>query len=140
MEASAILQPVLVMAALTTVMNWWMIGSRVPKMSKLGIDPQQAQDTARLIDLLPRESVRISNNYNHLFEQPTLFYAVAISIAVLGHVDAVYVGCAWAYTGLRIAHSLWQALVDIVPVRFTLYALSWIVLTVMVVRELVMLF
>ena len=32
---------------------------------------------------LPSEVARIADNYNHLFEQPTLFYAIAISIAVL---------------------------------------------------------
>ena len=84
--------------------------------------------------------MRISNNYNHLFEQPTLFYAVAISIAVLGHVDSLHVYCAWAYAVLRIAHSLVQATVDIVMIRFGLFLLSWAVLAVMTVREALALF
>ena len=135
MEATAILQPVFVVALLTIVMMVWMVATRIPKMNKLGIDAQQAQDTAKLRDLLPPEISRVSNNYNHLFEQPTLFYAVAISIAVLGHVDTLHVQCAWAYAILRILHSLVQATVDIVMIRFGIFLLSWIVLAVMIVRE-----
>jgi len=135
MESSAILQPVFAMAILHVVMTVWMFATRVPAMSKHGIDPQQAQDTSKLRDLLPPEINRVSNNYNHLFEQPTVFYAIAISIAVLGHVDAVNVACAWAYAGLRVVHSLVQATVDIVMIRFSLFALSSLALTVLVVRE-----
>lgn len=140
MEASAILQPVFVVALLTVAMMIWMVATRIPEMAKRGIDAQQAQDTSKLRDLLPPEIMRISNNYNHLFEQPTLFYAVAISIAVLGHVDSLHVYCAWAYAVLRIAHSLVQATVDIVMIRFGLFVLSWVVLAVMTVREALALF
>ena len=135
MDASAILLPVFVVGLLTVVMTVWMIATRIPQMTKQRIDPQDAQDTSRLRDMLPAETMRVSNNYNHLFEQPTLFYAVAISIAVLGHVDTVHVACAWTYAALRIAHSLVQATVDIVMIRFGLFVLSWLVLAVMLVRE-----
>lgn len=139
MDASAILLPVFVVGLLTVVMTVWMVATRVPQMAKQGIDAQEAQDTSRLRDLLPPETMRVSNNYNHLFEQPTLFYAVAISIAVLGHVDAIHVACAWTYTVLRIAHSLVQATVDIVMIRFGLFVMSWIALGVMTVREVLVL-
>lgn len=134
MQPTAILQPVFVVGLLTCVMGVWMLFTRIPAMNRLGIDPQKAQDTSRLLDLLPAEVTRVSNNYNHLFEQPTLFYAVAISLALLGHVDALHVQCAWVYAGLRIAHSLVQATVDVVMVRFSLFLLSWAALGVMVVR------
>ena len=109
-------------------------------MTARGIDAQEAQNTARIHDLLPPEITRISNNYNHLFEQPTLFYAVALSIAVLGHVDTMHVGCAWLYAALRITHSLVQATVDIVMVRFGLFVLSWIALATMIIRETIAVF
>ena len=140
MESTASVQPVCVVALLSVVMTSWLLLTRIPKMSALGIDPQDAQDTSKLRDLLPPEVMRVSNNYNHLFEQPTLFYAVAISIAVLGHSDALHVQCAWVFAILRIAHSLVQATVDIVMIRFTLFLLSWIALGVMVVREALMIF
>ena len=140
MEASAILQPVFVVGLWTVVMMVWMMATRIPEMNKRGIDPQEAQDTSKLRDLLPPKVMRVSNNYNHLFEQPTLFYAVAISIAVAGHVDSFHVQCAWAYAILRIVHSLVQATVDIVNIRFGIFLLSWIVLSIMTVREALALF
>lgn len=140
MEAKLILQPVFVVGLLTVVMTIWMFLTRIPAMSKLKIHPQKGQDTSKLRDLLPKEVTRISNNYNHLFEQPTLFYAVAISIAVLGHVDPLHVGCAWAYATLRISHSIIQATIDFVLVRFIIFILSWIVLSIMVIREALIVF
>jgi hypothetical protein len=140
MEAKLILQPVFVVGLLTIVMTIWMFLTRIPAMSKLKIHPQKGQDTSKLRDLLPKEVSRISNNYNHLFEQPTLFYAVAISIAVLGDVDSLHVRCAWTYAALRISHSLVQATIDLVLVRFIIFILSWLVLSVMVIREALIIF
>ena len=140
MDAAAILRPVIVVALLSLVMLLWMLASRLPAMSKAGLAPDTMRNTRRATELLPDEVTRVSNNYNHLFEQPTLFYAVALAIAILGHVDALHVGCAWAYAGLRVAHSLVQATVDIVLVRFGLFVLSWVALAVMIVREALALF
>jgi hypothetical protein len=140
MQASAILQPMFVVALLTVAITIYMIATRIPAMGKRKIDPQLAQTPSNLHNLLPPELMRISNNYNHLFEQPTLFYAVVISIALLGHTDSVNVSCAWAYAGLRIVHSLVQVTVDNVTIRFGAFLLSWIVLGTMVVREALALF
>jgi hypothetical protein len=134
MDATAILQPVLAMALLTTAMAVWMYATRIPAMQKAGFDPNDARDKSAL-DTLPASARWPADNYNHLFEQPTLFYAVALSIAVLGHVDSVHVACAWVFTGARIAHSLVQATVNIIMLRFSIFAISWVALAVMVVRE-----
>lgn len=138
MDAAAILQPVFVMGLLTFVMLIWMYATRIPAMARAGIDAQRA--TKASMQSLPDEVVRVADNYNHLFEQPTVFYAVAISIAVLGHVDGVHVACAWIFTALRIAHSLVQATVNVIPVRFALFSLSWVALAVMILREVFALF
>ncbi|MBW2282281.1 MAG: MAPEG family protein [Deltaproteobacteria bacterium] len=134
MEANAILLPIFVMGLLHVVMFVWMLVTRLPAMTKAGLSPQDARDTSALKSL-PPEVAQVADNYNHLFEQPVLFYAVAISIAVLGHVDALHVACAWVFTGLRIAHSLVQATINVVNIRFTLFLLAWIALAVMIVRE-----
>lgn len=139
MEPRAIVQPVIVMGLLTTVMTIWMYATRIPALSRAGIDPRQPLDKSAL-DRLPPEVTRVADNYNHLFEQPTLFYAVALAIAVLGHVDALHVTCAWAFTVLRIAHSGVQATVNYIPVRFAIFALSWLALALMIVREAVAVF
>ena len=135
MDASAILLPVFVMGLLTVAMFVWMLVTRIPAMTRAGLAAQDARHTGALKSL-PSEVVQVADNYNHLFEQPTLFYAVAISIAVIGHVDAVHVACAWIFTVLRIAHSLVQATINIVNIRFTLFLFTWITLAVMIVREL----
>ena len=134
MDASAILLPVFVMGALHVVMFIWMLATRLPAMTRAGLDAQAARDTSVLKSLPPQIS-QIADNYNHLFEQPVLFYAVALSIAALGHVDALHVQCAWAFTGLRIVHSLVQATVNIVLVRFGLFMGAWLALGIMIVRE-----
>ena len=134
MPASAILLPVFVMASLTVVMLVWMVATRLPAMTKAGLDAQAARDTS-VLKSLPPQIAQIADNYNHLFEQPTLFYAVALAIAVLGHVDSVHVLCAWLFTGLRIVHSGVQATVNIVLLRFWLFMATWLVLAVMIARE-----
>ena len=138
MAASTLLQPLFVVALLNLVMWLWMYMTRIPAMSKAGIDAQSA--TRDSMQSLPSEVVRVADNYNHLFEQPTLFYAVVLSIALLGHVDSLHVGCAWAFAGLRIAHSLVQATVNIILLRFSLFTLSWLALALMIVRESIQLF
>ncbi|GLX76868.1 membrane protein [Thalassotalea insulae] len=135
MEAIAILQPVFVVALLTVVITFRMYITRVSTMKKLRIHPQKAQDTSHLKALLPDEVNRVANNYNHLFEQPTLFYVVCLAIALLGHVDSFFVICAWLYAGLRIAHSIVQVTVDFVLARFSLFVLSWLVLAAMIIKE-----
>lgn len=133
MEASEILLPVFVMGLLHVVMFIWMLATRVPAMTRAGMSAQDARDTSVLKNL-PPEVAQVADNYNHLFEQPVLFYAVAISIAVLGQVDAVHVACAWAFTALRIVHSLVQATINVVNIRFGLFLLAWIALAVMILR------
>lgn len=138
MDATAILQPVFVMALLTLVMLFWMYATRIPALSAAGIRNQDATKAA--MQGLPDEVVRVADNYNHLFEQPTVFYAVAISIAVAEHVDALHVTCAWAFAALRIVHSLVQATVNVVTLRFAIFSLSWLALAVMILREAAALF
>lgn len=138
MDIRAILQPLFVMALLNLVMWLWMYATRIPAMSKAGIEAQDA--TRDSMQKLPPEVVRVADNYNHLFEQPTLFYAVVLSIALLGHVDSLHVGCAWAFAGLRIAHSLVQATINLIALRFTLFSLSWLALALMIARESISIF
>jgi hypothetical protein len=136
MDAIAILQPVIVMGLLTVAMTVWMYATRIPAMSRAGIDPQAtARQGKRALDALPPEVTRVADNYNHLFEQPTLFYAMALLIAVLGHVDPIHVACAWVFAGVRIAHSLVQATVNIILIRFALFCVCWIALAIMIFRE-----
>ena len=75
-----------------------------------------------------------ADNYNNLLEQPTLFYAVALTLALLEAGSGFNAGLAWAYVALRIAHSLVQALINKVMIRFALFAVASLVLLIMTIR------
>lgn len=139
MGAANILTPVMVLAGWTILILIWLYATRIPAMraAKIKPDDSLAQDLSSALPLGPRQ---IAANYNHLLEQPPLFYAVAIVIAVLGHVDTVAIYGAWSYVGLRILHSLVQCTYHKVMHRWTLFILSSIALGVMVVNELMKLF
>jgi hypothetical protein len=132
--SQSMLHAVLAMGLLTLVMFLWMYATRLPAFSKAKLDPQEAMHPGTYHDRIPSEVRRVADNYNHLFEAPTLFYAVAITIVLLGLADGLHVICAWAYVGLRVLHSLVQATANKVVVRFSLFALSWVALGTMLVR------
>ena len=131
-----ILRPVVALAAWTMVMWLWMYATRIPAMSRLKVDPDSlARDPdARLDKLLPPEVQWKAHNYNHLHEAPTVFYAIAIVLAIVGQGDGLNAKLGWAYVSLRIIHSLVQATVNKVIVRFALFALSSLVLLALVVH------
>ena len=117
-----ILQPVLFMGALTTLMLIWMYATRLP---------------ASLVELIldAEYKTRVADNYNHLWEQPTLFYAIVFVIWAQNHTDQFYLILAWSYCFIRFFHSIVQATVNHVWARFSLFILSWCVLIFMLLRE-----
>jgi len=126
--------PVLALVSWSLLMWAWMYAQRLPAMSKAGIKPQDARFPGAL-DVLPDRARQAAHNYNHLMEQPTIFYAAALAIAVAGHADGTAIALAWTYVALRVVHSLIQASVNLVLGRFLAFGLSTIVLAAMVVRE-----
>ncbi|GAC1404759.1 MAG: MAPEG family protein [Novosphingobium sp.] len=132
----AILKPVVALAAWTMVMWLWMYATRIPAMSKAGIDSAKlvGGTGASLDEVLPPNVQWIAHNYNHLHEAPTVFYAVALVLAITGHGDGLNAQIAWGYVGLRVVHSIVQASVNRVIVRFGLFALSSLALIALVVH------
>lgn len=135
-----ILQAVIVLLAWTMVMWLWMYATRIPAMSKAHIKPDDARKTKTLDDTLPEQVQWKAHNYNHLHEQPTVFYAVCIILALLGLGDGLNALLAWIYVGLRILHSLVQVTANKVMVRFVLFALSSVILIVLIVDAAVAIF
>lgn len=134
---SQILAPAAVLVLWSVIMVFWMAGTRLPAMAKLGTDLKSAPPGGRGVDLegvLPPSVNWKSHNFTHLVEQPTLFYAVVVILALSGAGEGVNVQLAWGYTVLRVLHSLWQSLVNTIPVRFTLFLLSTLCLTVLAVN------
>lgn len=132
---SEILQPVVALAAWTMIMWLWMYATRIPAMGKVpGLDTgKMVGGTGKALDgVLPDKVQWIAHNYNHLHEAPTVFYAVALTIALAGAGDGPNATIAWTYVGLRVLHSLIQALWNRVMVRFLVFALSSLTLICLV--------
>ena len=135
-SALAIIRAVFGMGLLTFIMGGWMTAVRMPAMKEAGVALQDAAHVRDMAPRLPSSARRVADNYNHLFEAPTVFYAVALAIVVAGLADPIYAACAWLFLGLRVLHSLIQATVNRVWMRATVYGLSWAPLAVMIIRPL----
>lgn len=129
------LTPVLALIVWSLVVWLWMYATRIPAMQAAKINPQEAQFTSAL-SMLPTRVRGVADNYNHLMEQPTIFYAMVFYIVLAGHSDQVHVWLAWGYVVFRIVHSLIQNTVNIVSYRFTVFTISTLCLAAMAVREL----
>lgn len=133
-----ILAPAAVLVVWSLIMLFWLAGTRLPAMSKMGVDMSKAVGS-RGADIDPNVPPSVawkSHNYAHLMEQPTLFYATVMIIAIAGAATSMLVAFAWGYTAIRIVHSVWQATVNKVNIRFLLFLLSSICLTVLAVHAL----
>ena len=129
----SILTPVLALIGWTLLVWAWMYALRIPAMTAAEIDPDDARHPGSL-NVLPSKVRQVADNYNHLHEQPTVFYALVFYSALAGTGDDLNVTLAWTYVGLRISHSLVQALWNFIPVRFFIFAASSIVMMVIGVR------
>lgn len=123
---SPILAPVVALIAWSLIVLMWVVATRMPALKAAGIDLAKARGgrPGALDGVLPDETQWKAHNYIHLMEQPTLFYAVCVTLAVLGAGGGLNLTLAWAYVGLRVAHSLVQGTANIIRYRFTLFALS----------------
>ena len=134
------LLPVFALVTWTIVMWFWMFATRIPAMQKANVDPNSLQGNVQLKDLVPARAMNASDNYNHLHEQPVIFYALAFYLSLTGGADNINVMLLWSYVGLRVVHSLIQATINKVTLRFLVFLLASIALIALVVRELFRLF
>lgn len=115
----------------------WMLRTRLPAMRKARMHPEKARHTGGSTwEALPSEVRQVADNYNHLMEQPTIFYALALVIAVSSGAGLIDVLFAWAYVAIRIIHSIWQASVNRVQTRFYLFVASTLMLFPLAIRAL----
>ena len=139
-NVAPMLAPVIALVLWSFVMWAWMYVTRIPAINaaKMRLDPNAPR--GEQMSQLPPTVRWKADNYNHLLEQPTLFYAVALTLAIAGDFSTVSLGLAWAYVALRIAHSLWQALVNVIVPRFALFFVSSLVLLVLTARAALLVF
>lgn len=126
MHNSPILAPVVALVAWTLVMQVWMYRARISAMRQAGISLKGRRGARRdaLEGVIPDEANWKAHNYAHLMEQPTIFYAIALTLALVGFGFGINLYLAWAYVGLRIVHSLIQATANIILYRFAVFTLS----------------
>jgi hypothetical protein len=122
---TAILAPVVALVGWTLVMQVWMYATRFPAMRRAGIDlkGRRGGRGGQLDGVIEDQVQWKAHNYNHLLEQPTIFYAIALSLALLGGGDVwINVWLAWGYVALRILHSLIQATTNVIRWRFLVFS------------------
>ena len=135
-----LIAPVVALAAWSLIVLVWLYATRIPaiRKNKVALDPYQSKEQFNA--QLPAKVRWKADNYNHLLEQPTLFYAVALTLAFLGEGSGLNAGLAWLYVGLRIIHSLIQATVNIIILRFSVFTAASLILLLMTIRAAVVIF
>lgn len=131
---SPILQPVVALVLWSMMMWAWLYATRIPAIQKAGLPMDPAMTSADLAAALPASVRWKADNYNHLMEQPTVFYATALVLAVAGQGGGLNAQLAWGYVGLRVVHSLVQATANIILLRWALFMAGSVVLLVLAVR------
>jgi hypothetical protein len=139
MQLDSFLTPVLALIVWTLIVWIWMYATRLPAIQRAKVDPQSAKHPGSL-DHLPSHVRAVADNYNHLLEQPVIFYALMFYVDLVGHGDHFALWLAWIYVGLRVVHSLVQNTSNYVPLRFFVFALSTVALMIMAGREVLTLF
>jgi len=131
--------PLLALVMWTFVMWFWMYATRLPAMRAAGIDPAKVKGKESLA-VLPPQVNWVADNYNHLHEQPTVFYALCVYSFLVGAKDEINVALAWAYVVIRIVHSLVQSSGNYVPARFLIFVGGSLALLAIAVRNAIALF
>ena len=143
---SAILGPIVALAAWTMIIWIWMYATRLPAMGRAKIDGKNmVGSTGRglrddLVAAGETKATWVADNYNHLHEAPMIFYAVCLVLAMIGQGDNLNATIAWVYVALRIAHSLVQILSNRVMIRFLIFALSSLALMMLVTHAAISVF
>lgn len=123
-SANPLLTPVVALVGWTLLMWIWMYATRLPavRRARMKLDPNAPR--GEQMSQLPPNVRWKADNYNHLVEQPTLYYAMVLALVALGDHSGITLALAWSYVALRVLHSLVQALINIIEVRFVVFVLS----------------
>ena len=133
MTQTALLTPVFTLLLWTFAITAIMAYGRV-RFTK---DPQDAAHTRDLKGMMPAWVERTADNYNHLFEPPVAFYVVTLSIALMNNIEPLMVQLAWGFVFVRIIHSLVQLTINIVLLRFAIFAIGWLIIAYMALSQLI---
>ena len=137
MNEAAIFLPMLATMTLTAIVWFYMYALRIPAMRKAGVSVQTYTTPDRMSEYLPEEVNFPAYNFKNLFEVPTLFYGLCLYLFVTANVDVIYVSAAWLFFVFRALHSIVHCTVNVVMLRFYLYAAAALSLWFMLGRALV---
>ena len=104
-----LLGPIVALVAWTIVILF--VGAYRTISAAKTADLKGVPKAARARDLeghIPLEATWGRQNYEHLVEQPTLFYAIVLTLVAIGDTFALNLYLAWAYVVLRVVHSIVQ--------------------------------
>jgi hypothetical protein len=137
---SPILQPLVALVLWSFVMWAWLYATRLPVVigNRTATDPNKTR--AEFEQLIPPQVRWKADNYNNLMEQPTLFYAISLTLAIAGDGFGLNLALAWLYVSLRVLHSLVQAIVNVIVVRWAIFMAASVVLLALAVRTALVVF
>jgi hypothetical protein len=137
MTSTTFLTPVLALIIWTLLIWVLMYARRIPAMQAAKIDPETAKSPdGKWKEELPLSVQASAHNYNHLLEQPTIFYALMFYVTLTAQMSTPIFYAAWAYVALRVLHSFIQVSSGKVMLRFSVFMLSTLTLIGMVVLTL----
>lgn len=134
LESVALVQPVVALVLWSMIMWLWMYATRLPAIKAKRVKLDSNAVSGEQMSQLPPHVRWKADNYNHLMEQPTLFYAITLALTLLGSDSTTVLITAWLYVAFRVLHSLIQALGNKIIWRFTAFTLSNIALIVLVIN------
>jgi hypothetical protein len=137
LQPSPLLGPIVALVAWSLVMLVWTAIARRGAFQRLGVSLRNIPPGSRgeaLDKSEERKAQWKAHNYNHLMEQPTIFYAIVLALVLMGFDHSINVTLAWGYVGLRVVHSIVQATINVVAIRLTLFALSTLCLASLTVH------
>ena len=129
-----LLEPMITLVLWTFVMWAWLYATRIPAIRRLHVALDADQSKEAFNAQLPPHVRWKADNYNHLLEQPVLFYAVVLALCFVGQWGDVNVILAWLYVALRMVHSIVQATVNVIMLRFTVFMIASVVLLILAIR------
>lgn len=127
-----LIQPIVALVIWSLFMWLWMYATRLPAIAAMKMEMDSNAPAGLQMAQLPPKVRWKADNYNHLMEQPTVFYAIVLSLAFLDVATETNIFAAWAYVGLRVLHSLVHVLINKIELRFAIFFLTNIPLAVLV--------
>lgn len=137
MVQKQLLVPVVALVAWSMVMWTWMYITRIPAIQRANMKLDPNAPRGEQMATLPPEVRWKADNYNHLMEQPTLYYAIVLVLALCSTNAALDSKLAWTYVALRVVHSFVQSLINKIIWRFAVFFISSLVLIALIVRAVI---